>query len=338
MPTYSNSRRPPLERAVAEVRLAVRQSLAGNVGAGEKILVALSGGPDSLALAAATAFEAGKQEISAGAVIVDHGLQEGSADVAARAATQARALGLDPVIVTRVSVGGAGGPEAAARTARYAAFDSALTDTGASALLLGHTLDDQAETVLLGLARGSGSGSLSGMASRAGRYLRPLLGIRRADTHAACEAEGLEPWIDPHNTDPSYTRVRVRENVLPVLESELGPGIAEALARTAEQLREDTEAFDAMIDEFIEEICEPAEAGIAVSVSALAANPAALRHRIIRVVASSEFGQSLSRNHTLAIAALVTDWKGQGPIDVPGISVTRNGGLLEFSARTPEVG
>lgn len=334
----SNFRRPSLDPAVAEVRLAVRQSLADNVRDGELVLVALSGGADSLALAAATAFEAGKQGIRAGAVIVDHGLQDGSADAAARAADQARVRGLDPVVVRRVSVGGAGGPESAARAARYAAFDAALDAEQASALLLGHTLDDQAETVLLGLARGSGAGSLMGMAPVAGRYLRPLLGVRRESTHAACAADGLEPWTDPHNTDPSYTRVRVRENVLPVLERELGPGIAEALARTAEQLREDTEAFDAMIDEFIEEICEPAEAGIAVSVAALAANPAALRNRIIRMVALSEFGRSLSRTHTLAIAALVTDWKGQGPIDVPGFTVTRNGGLLEFSARSSQVG
>ncbi|MCP2031569.1 tRNA(Ile)-lysidine synthase [Okibacterium sp. HSC-33S16] len=338
MPTNSSPRRPPLDRAVALVRHAVRSSLVANVRPGDTVLVGLSGGPDSLALAAATAFEASKQGISAGAVIVDHGLQGGSADVASRAAAHARALGLMPVIETRVVISGAGGPEAAARTARYKAFQSALRDTGASALLLGHTLDDQAETVLLGLARGSGSGSLMGMAPVSGSYLRPLLGVRRDDTHAACVAEGLESWTDPHNSDPAFTRVRVRERVLPVLERELGPGIAEALARTAEQLREDTEAFDAMIDEFIEEICEPAEAGIAVSVAALGANPAALRHRIIRMVAYSEFGQSLSRQHTLAIAALVTDWKGQGPINVPGISVTRNGGLLEFSAQAPAVG
>ncbi len=338
MPTNSNFRRQPLDPAVAEVRLAVRQSLADHVQAGELVLVALSGGPDSLALAAATAFEAGKQGIRAGAVIVDHGLQDGSADAAERAAVQARALGLEPVAVTRVKVGDAGGPESAARAARYEAFNSALDAEQASALLLGHTLDDQAETVLLGLARGSGAGSLMGMAPVAGRYLRPLLGVRRESTHAACAAERLESWTDPHNRDPSYTRVRVRENVLPVLEKELGPGIAEALARTAEQLREDTEAFDAMIDEFIEEICEPAEAGIAVSVAALAANPAALRNRIIRMVALSEFGRSLSRTHTLAIAALVTEWKGQGPIDVPGFTVTRNGGLLEFSARPSRVG
>lgn len=297
------------------------------------MLVALSGGPDSLALAGATAFEAPRLGLRAGAVIVDHGLQDGSAQVAATAADAARRLGLDPVRVVRVDVGGHGGPEAAARAARYAAFDAAIAGTGASAVLLGHTLDDQAETVLLGLARGAGASSLQGMATVSGPYLRPLLAVRRSVTHAACAAEGLVAWSDPHNADSSFSRVRVRNDVLPVLERELGPGIAEALARTAEQLREDAEAFDAMIDEFIEEICEPAEAGIAVSVAALAANPAALRNRIIRLVASSEFGQSLSRAHTVAIADLVTDWHGQGPIDVPGILVRRDGGLLVFSAR-----
>ncbi|GAB3615474.1 tRNA lysidine(34) synthetase TilS [Okibacterium endophyticum] len=297
------------------------------------MLVALSGGPDSLALAAATAFEASKLGIRAGAVIVDHGLQKGSAEVAEHAAAQARRLGLDPVIATSVAVGQAGGPEAAARDARYAALASAAADAGASAVLLGHTLDDQAETVLLGLARGSGAASLQGMPPAAGLYLRPLLGVRREITHAACAAEGLVPWTDPHNTDTAFTRVRVRESVLPVLESELGPGVAESLARTAEQLREDAEAFDEMIDEFIEEICEPAEAGIAVSVEALRANPPAIRNRIIRLVARSEFGQSLSRTNTLAVASLVTDWRGQGPIDVPGIVVTREGPLLVFAAR-----
>jgi tRNA(Ile)-lysidine synthase len=200
-------------------------------------------------------------------------------------------------------------------------------------VLLGHTLDDQAETVLLGLARGSGTASLAGMAPRAGRYARPLLGIRRATTRQACLDAGLSPWDDPHNTDPAYARVRVRERVLPVLEAELGPGVAEALARTAEQLREDDEAFTNQIDEFIEEICEPAEAGIAVSVGALAANPAALRQRIIRHVVASEFGVSLSRTQTLVVARLVTDWHGQGPIDLPGgLRARRERGLIVFSA------
>ncbi len=305
------------------------------------MLVALSGGADSLALAAATAFEAPRAGLRAGAVIVDHGLQDASADVAAAASDAALALGLDPVLVRRVEVpsrgsgrrSGEGGPEASARAARYAALDAAADETGAELVLLGHTLDDQAETVLLGLARGSGTASLAGMPARAGRYARPLLGIRRATTRQACLDARLEPWDDPHNTDAAYARVRVRERVLPVLEAELGPGVAEALARTAEQLREDDEAFNHQIDEFIEEICEPAEAGIAVSAGALAANPAALRQRIIRHVVASEFDVSLSRAQTLEVARLVTDWHGQGPIDLPGgIRARREHGLVMFSS------
>ncbi len=296
------------------------------------MLVALSGGADSLALAAATAFEAPRAGMRAGAVIVDHALQDGSDAVAARAAEQARALGLDPVRVVRVEVGADGGPEAAAREARYAALDAAADAAGAAAVLLAHTLDDQAETVLLGLARGSGAASLQGMAPEAGRHRRPLLGIRRSTTRQACLDEGLEPWDDPHNADPAYARVRVRERVLPVLEAELGPGVAEALARTAEQAREDAEAFQQQIDEIVEDICEPAEAGIAVSVAALAANPAALRQRIIRYVVLAEFGVALSRAQTLDVARLVTDWHGQGPIDLPGVTAARTGGRLVFSA------
>ena len=296
------------------------------------MLVALSGGADSLALAAATAFEAPRAGLRAGAVVVDHGLQEGSADVAAAAAATARELGLEPVLVRRVEVAGDGGPEASARAARYAALDAAAAETGATVVLLGHTLDDQAETVLLGLARGSGATSLAGMSVRAGRYARPLLGIRRATTRQACLDAGLTPWDDPHNIDDAYARVRVRERVLPVLEAELGPGIAEALVRTAAQLREDDEAFAEQIDEFIEEICEPAEAGIAVSAGALAANPAALRQRVIRHVVQSEFGVSLTRTQTLEVARLVTDWHGQGPIDLPGLQAARTGGLIVFTA------
>ena len=134
------------------------------------------------------------------------------------------------------------------------------------------------------------------------------------------------------NADERFSRVRVRERVLPVLERELGPGIAEALWRTAEQLREDDEAFADMIDETIEDIVEHAEAGIAVSVAALKANPAALRHRIIRHVVGSEFGVSLTRTQTLEVARLVTDWNGQGPIDLPECQVRREGGLLTFTA------
>jgi tRNA(Ile)-lysidine synthase len=333
---------------------------------GPLVLVALSGGADSLALAAATAFEAPRAGVRAGAVIVDHGLQEGSADVAARAARRASELGLHPVQISRVIVGTQGGPEAAARDARYDALTVAAVEHGATAVLLGHTLDDQAETVLLGLARGSGATSLQGMAAsvavpvpsasaddwriefsdrpidRATRapgagerellFLRPLLGIRRVTTAQFCDDSGLPYWTDPHNSDPAYTRVRVRERVLPLLEAELGPGVAEALVRTAEQLREDAAALDHFADEVAEELAEVAEAGISLPVGALAANPPALRHRLIRLAVQSEFHLSLSRAHTLEVARLVTDWHGQGPLDLPGIRVERADGLIVFTA------
>jgi len=339
--------------AVAATRSAVRACVADLVDDAPRaplVLVACSGGADSLALAAAAAFEAARSRRRgpagwrAGAVVVDHGLQPGSDEVADGAARACRGFGLAPVLVVRAdltgpgSARGTGGPEAAARDARYAALERAADEQGAAAVLLGHTLDDQAETVLLGLARGAGALSLAGMPplrrdERGVRWLRPLLGLRRAVTRAACAAEGLDAWDDPHNADDRFSRVRVRERVLPVLEAELGPGVAEALARTAEQLREDSEAFAEMIDETIEDIVEPAEAGIAVSVAALAANPAALRHRIIRHVVASEFGAALTRVQTLEVARLATDWTGQGPIDLPACTAARQGPRVVFRAR-----
>jgi tRNA(Ile)-lysidine synthase len=318
--------RPRLSPAIADTRRAVRAVLPAD----GLVLVALSGGPDSLALAAATAFEAAGH---AGVIIVDHGLQQGSAEVASNAADQARSLGLDPVVVVRVEVGTDGGPEAAARAARYRALSEAAATTGASAVLLGHTLDDQAETVLLGLARGSGARSLQGMDSVSGLYRRPLLGIRRSVTEQACVDAGLTPWNDPQNTDPAFTRVRVRRTVLPLLEAELGPGIAEALARTAEQLREDADALDHFAEEIVEELADIAEAGISLPVSALEANPPALRQRLIRLAVQGEFHLSLSRQHTLEVARLVTDWHGQKPLDLPGLVVSREAGLIVFRAR-----
>ncbi|MDO9397114.1 MAG: tRNA lysidine(34) synthetase, partial [Herbiconiux sp.] len=205
------------------------------------------------------------------------------------------------------------------------------------ALLLAHTLDDQAETVLLGLARGAGAASLAGMAALTeptpvapAILIRPLLAIRRSQTEQFCADSGLTPWHDPHNDSREYARVRVRHDVLPTLERELGPGIAEALARTAEQLREDEQTLHDIAIETIEDLVEHAEAGIAVSAGALAANPPALRNRIIRYVVESEFGVSLSRAQTLAAAALVTDWHGQKGVDLPGVTATREGATLVF--------
>jgi tRNA(Ile)-lysidine synthase len=321
--------RPRLTPAVALLRSAVRAVLPA-VGEGGA-LVGLSGGPDSLALAAAAAFEGRRTGRRIGAIVVDHAMQPGSAQVAERAAAAATALGLEPVLVRRVLVGDEGGPEAAARRARFAAFEAAMAETGATRVLLGHTLDDQAETVLLGLARGSGPDAVAGMRADAPPYLRPLLGVRRADTVRACADQGLEPWHDPMNDSAAYARVRVRLEALPALEDAIGPGVAEALARTASQVQEDAEALDALAAELAPDLAELAEGGIALPVAALAANPRAIVHRLIRLAVEDEFGRILSRAQTLAVARLVFEWHGQEGVDLPGITVVRVGGRLEFT-------
>ncbi|WP_407344663.1 tRNA lysidine(34) synthetase TilS [Pengzhenrongella phosphoraccumulans] len=330
--------------AVAAARLAVRAAL-GDLPSGALVLVACSGGPDSLALAAATAFVAPRLGLRAGAVVVDHGLQPGSGPVADDAGAACALLGLDPVRVVRVAVGGVGGPEGAAREARYGALEEVAAELGAPTVLLGHTLDDQAETVLLGLARGSGARSLAGMPARRGVFRRPLLGLRRADTLAACAALGLEPWHDPTNagqerTDgPAPRRSAVRRHVLPVLEDVLGPGVAVALARSADQLRDDADALDALAAELVAVARAEAHravgplAGAPLSVAPLAAALAALRHRALRVAAIDAGCPpgSLHRSHVLAMDALVTAWHGQGPVALPGrIGVLRACGSLTF--------
>lgn len=326
-----SDRRPRLTPAVADVRRAVREAIA-DLPEGALVLVALSGGADSLALGGATAFEAQRAGLRAGAVVVDHQLQPGSADIAERAAAQGRDLGLDPVRIVPVQVAPDGSPEAAARQARYAALLKARKDTGASAVLLGHTLDDQAETVLIGLARGSGPESLWGMHPRIGFLRRPLLSVRRATTHQACRDQGLEPWSDPHNDDERFLRVRVRHRVLPMLDEVLGGGVALALTRTADTLREDAEALAHFAQEQIGDLVEHAEGGLSLDVGGLGANPPALRQRIIRLAVQSEFHTALTRQQTLEVSRLVTDWHGQGPIHLPGIRVSREGRRLVFVA------
>jgi tRNA(Ile)-lysidine synthase len=323
---------------VAAVRSAVTGAVA-DLPDGALVLVACSGGPDSLALAAGLAFVAqraarrsdGPPPLRAGAVVVDHGLQPGSGDAASSAADACRRLGLDPVLVVQVEVAGPGGPEGAARDARHAALASAAARTGAAAVLLGHTLDDQAETVLLGLARGSGARSLAGMPPARGVLRRPLLGLRREDTVAACRALGLEPWLDPTNCADhprSGTRSRLRDRVLPVLEEVLGPGVAAALARTAEQLREDAEALDAFARALVDEASTaPEDRGhpVELDCATLAAAPAAVRRRALRVAAVTAGCPpgALTRAHVLALDALVVAWRGQGPAALPGGVVGR---------------
>jgi tRNA(Ile)-lysidine synthase len=315
--------------AVAAVRVAVRRTLA-DLEPGSRVLVACSGGADSLALLAGTAFEARKPAHTVIGVTVDHGLQAGSAAHAEHVVEQIRALGAEAHAV-RVEVGTTGGPEAAARAARYVALDRAAEDHDAEVVLLGHTRDDQAETVLLGLARGSGARSLAGMAPRQGRYRRPLLHLTREDTRAACAAEQLTPWDDPHNDDPAYARVRVRHNLLPVLERELGPGVAEALARTARLLRDDADALDDLAERV--RAAATRHPGV-LDVDRLAQEPAAIRRRVLRRTALEAGcpGTELFAVHVEAVDALVTDWRGQVGVDLPGpVRATRRGASLTIA-------
>lgn len=306
----------------------MRKSLA-DLADGALVLVACSGGADSLALAAACAFEAPRRSLRAGGVTVDHGLQPGSAQRAAELLECLRDLGLDPVQAVAVQVGTEGGPEAAARAARYAALEDAATATGAAAVLLGHTADDQAETVLLGLARGSGARSLAGMPAVRGLYRRPLLGLRRDVVRAA--SGGLPVWDDPHNADPAYTRARVRHEVLPILERELGPGVAESLARTADRLREDTEALERLASDALTTAAQE-DGGLDVEV--LAGLPPAVRSRALRLAALRAGcpATDLSATHVGELARLVTDWHGQGPLHLPGgVHASRRCGTLSLS-------
>lgn len=317
----------PPHPAVAAVRHAVRRVL--NDGAG-RVLVGCSGGADSVALACAVAFEAPRMGVPAGLVTVDHGLQAGSDTQARRVAALGYELGLDPVEIVPVSVGAAGGPEAAARTARYAALSS-LADALDAHILLGHTLDDQAETVLLGLGRGSGPRSVAGMRARSGRYLRPLLAVRRTTTEAACAALGLEVWTDPHNADRRLQRVRLRLEVLPLLEAVLQDGVAEALARTATLLQDDLDALDTMAATVLDQF---ENGGLAVS--ALADLPRALRTRVLRRWAQRHGVGEITSVHTAAVDALVSSWHGQGPVDLPGgLRVRRASGRLVAEPPSP---
>ncbi|MEV0901212.1 tRNA lysidine(34) synthetase TilS [Actinoplanes sp. NPDC049802] len=304
---------------VAAVRTAVRRGLA-DLPTGALVLVACSGGADSLALAAAAKFVGHR----VGLVTVDHGLQEGSDRRARSVAAWARDAGFDPVRIATVSVAGLpGGPEAAARTARYEALTATAAESGAAAVLLGHTRDDQAETVLLALARGAGPRGLSGMPGRRGVFRRPLLDVARAQTRKACAALGLAPWEDPHNTDPAYARSRVRSSVLPVLIDTLGPGVLGNLARTASLMAADNEALDELASGSLAEA--RSEAGL--SVTALRGMPAAIRGRVLHRWARElgAPGGALAYGHVVALDALVTDWHGQGVVHLPaGIGVARH--------------
>lgn len=308
--------------ALNALRAALTAFAGGHGLDAQRWCVALSGGPDSLALTAAAAAD--RPTV---ALIVDHGLQTGSAQVAEQARADAIALGCVDAQVLCVEVGTEGGPEGAARTARYTALQAAAAG---APVLLGHTLDDQAETVLLGLGRGSGARSIGGMRPYTPPWCRPLLGIRRSVTHAACAELGLTPWQDPHNADPRFTRSRLRTEVLPLLEDVLGGGVAEALARTAAALREDADVLDAEADRALAEVAVDAE----LDTARLRTLPAAIRRRVIRSWLLAGGAAGLTDKQIRGVDALVADWHGQGGVAVSSplrrqrLIASRRDGLL----------
>lgn len=317
-----------LHPAIAAVRQGVRRPLA-DLEPGATVVVACSGGADSLALLAATVFEGHKVGVRVVGATVDHGLQEGSAEHAARVVAQMASLGADETATARIQVDPAGlGIEAAARRARYAVLDQLREHLGAELVLLGHTRDDQAETVLLGLARGSGGRSLAGMRRAFDRYRRPLLDVARADTVAACLADGIEYWDDPHNSDPGFARVRVRQHVLPVLEDELGPGVAATLARTADQVRADVEALDTLAAARYDDLAGPD----GLPLSALCDLLPAVATRVLRLaaLAAGAVDAELFHVHVTALHGLAQR-RIAGEVQLPGhVTAYRDRSHLRF--------
>jgi tRNA(Ile)-lysidine synthase len=310
------------------IRSVVRNALK-DCTAGDLILVAVSGGADSLALAHALSLEAPKLAVRVEGVTVDHQLQSQSSVQAEKVVAALLKMGIEKTHVIKVDVDITDGLEASARRARYAALDACAEKTGATFVFLGHTRDDQSESVLLGLARGSGARSLSAMAMRNGKYVRPLLAITREETLGACAEAQLDPWDDPHNADKTFTRVRVRHDVLPNLEKNLGPGISAALARTASLLRDDADALDQLAEqEFL------AHDALSLDISRLEKLPRAIRTRVLRlaIYAAGAPSGSLSADHIAPIEALITEWSGQGASDLPGgVRVSRISGRLSLS-------
>jgi tRNA(Ile)-lysidine synthase len=317
---------------MADARRAVRELVAKlKPKQGSLLLVACSGGPDSMALAAACAFELPRAGLKVGAVIVDHGLQENSAEVAAQAASRCRELGLEPVTVSRVEVKVSGeGLEAAARESRYAALESARVETSSDYVLLGHNEDDQAETVLMGLARGSGLRSISGMPAidPDRRLARPFLGLSRATLRKSCEDQGIEFWDDPHNQDESFLRVRVRK-LAERLEETLGVGFQSALARTADL------AYEAEDYLTLEASCflDSNDSGSGLEVKPVADLHPALRRKVLQLHMQKISGGSISRSLVLEAEKLFTNWHGQKKLDLSGITVERVNDRLLVKAK-----
>ncbi|WP_448854921.1 tRNA lysidine(34) synthetase TilS [Corynebacterium frankenforstense] len=304
-------------RETSRVRSTSRAEPAKPAARAKPATCGLSGGPDSTALLAALLAEG----LAVEAVVVDHGLQAGSAEVAERAAATARRMGATARVVRVDARAGAGpggaGAEAAARDARYRALAQA---SAGRPCFIAHTREDQAETYLLGALRGNPAGMPERGPDPADpdhELRRPLLAIARADTAAACVELGLEPWTDPQNSDPAFRRVRVRGEVLPLLDDLLGGASAGPLAAAAARVAADSAALE-----------DWARRVDATDTAALAAVPAAVRTRALAHLVRN-LGGRVNAASLSDLDRLVTDWHGQGPVDCGGgLRLARRAGCI----------
>lgn len=317
---------PPIEMQNAV------QNLLKNFDAGDYVLVGCSGGADSLALVWTTSVVGKRLELKVGAIIVDHQLFPESNDVALNAKKQCEELGIQEVIIKKVNVEhNHEGLEAAARIARYEAFENVLHETNAQAILLAHTQDDQAETVLMRLTRGSGAKSLSGMAQVSRKYLRPFLHLRKKLVHDSLDLIGLKAWQDPANTDHQFLRVKVRHELMPKIIEVLGESAISSLDKTSQLLRLDNQALEELAQQFFESQKDVKTNGL--EISELEKLPEAIRTRVLRIfaIASGVHPGPFSFEHIEAIDALVKNWHGQGNVDLPGfIQATRVDHSIRF--------
>jgi tRNA(Ile)-lysidine synthase len=323
--------RKRLSPAQGEIRHAVREVLASHTKPGQKLLIAVSGGADSLALVSAALFEAKKLQLRVATVTIDHGLQKASARVTEQTLEKVHQIGVTEAWSKKVKVGSRGGPEAAARVARYKALESVRIESQSDFIVLGHTANDQAETVLLGLTRGSGAKSLSGMSARSDRLLRPILSIERKTTEQFCKDERISPWQDPQNKDLKFLRVRMRRVILPFLEKQLGKGIFGNLIRTSSQLQEDDQYLSSISDKAFKKLAKTSSRTVTLDQPGLAKLSAAVRNRVIKS-AIDYFEVDSSRAHVLAVVDLVLNWHGQKPLALPGVRVERKGKIITLKA------
>jgi tRNA(Ile)-lysidine synthase len=268
----------------------LRARLVGLDAVAGPVVVACSGGPDSLSLLAVI-HDAALDPV---AVHVDHGLRPGSAAEAEVVAEHASRLGVRCVAET-APVSPGPNLEARARAARYEALERARLTVGASAILTGHTADDQAETVVLNLLRGSASAGLGAMPPRRGNLVRPLLGVRRAETEALCAELGFVPVRDPTNDDTRLRRNWIRHDVLPRLSAGADRDLVPVLARQAEVLRAESD--------FLDELARAAWPDGTAVATALVALPSVLARRAVRCWLGSPPPSLADIDRVLAVAS-----------------------------------